>query len=160
MVAGLSYRTTSSHYRSKHLRRMRSEERDRRSSRGSMTVGEHVWPVLLRRPHDHHRDLRARLSAETPTHTSSGSDQDRHIMRPSLPIDHRYDTRNSCWLAARHAQARICTIDSQPVSPPNLSSTVHKTERPVRTPWPSGANSQSYRQRLVRNARQAPSHLI
>jgi hypothetical protein len=31
---------------------------------------------------------------------------------------------------------------------------------PARTPWPNGANSQSYRQRLVRNARQAPSHLI
>ena len=35
---------------------------------------------LLRRPHDHHRDLRARLRAKAPAHTGSGGDQDRHVM--------------------------------------------------------------------------------
>ena len=38
---------------------------------------------VLRRPHDHHRDLRARLRAEAPAHTGSGGDQDRHLMMPS-----------------------------------------------------------------------------
>src|SRR5512143_348056 len=37
---------------------------------------------VLRRPHDHHRDLRARLNTE---HPSTEPDQDRHIMMP-LPI--------------------------------------------------------------------------
>ena len=35
---------------------------------------------MLRRPHDHHRDLRARLSAKAPHHARSDSDQDRHLM--------------------------------------------------------------------------------
>ena len=47
---------------------------------------------LLRRPHDHHRDLRARLPAETPDHTGSGGDQDRHIMTSSPPIERHYCT--------------------------------------------------------------------
>ena len=56
---------------------------------------------VLRRPHDHHRDLRARLRAEAPAHTGSGGDQDRHLMMPSPPIDDRSDTRHSRWLVSR-----------------------------------------------------------
>ena len=35
---------------------------------------------LLRWPHDRHRDLRARLRAEAPASTTSGANQDRHLM--------------------------------------------------------------------------------
>ena len=41
---------------------------------------------MLRWPHDHHRDLRARLSAQA----RSGSDQDRHLMIPSPLIEPSY----------------------------------------------------------------------
>ena len=55
---------------------------------------------VLRRPHDHHRDLRARLRAEAPAHTTFGGDQGRHLMMPSPPINDSYDTCNSRWLSA------------------------------------------------------------
>ena len=42
-------------------------------------------------------------------------------MMPSPPIDHRYDTRHSRWLAAGRAQARIRPRDSQPVAPQIVS---------------------------------------
>jgi hypothetical protein len=48
---------------------------------------------LLRRPHDHHRDLRRRLPAETPPRVRYGSDQDRHLMMPSPPIHQPSDAR-------------------------------------------------------------------
>ena len=53
------------------------EASDRRTARAAASM------PLLRRPHDHHRDLRARLPAEAPPHACSGSDQDRHLMMPS-----------------------------------------------------------------------------
>ena len=56
---------------------------DRRTPRAAASM-----PVL-RRPHDHHRDLRARLRAEAPAHAGSGNNQDRHLMMPSPPIDDR-----------------------------------------------------------------------
>jgi hypothetical protein len=40
---------------------------------------------LLWRPHDHHRDLRKGLPAETPPRARCSSDQDRHLMMPSPP---------------------------------------------------------------------------
>ena len=52
-------------------------------------------------------------------------------MMPSPPIDVRYDTRDSRWLAAGHAQARIPPIDSQPVPPSNLFPTVRATRPPL-----------------------------
>ena len=45
---------------------------------------------LLRWPHDHHRDLRTRLSAKTPPHTRTANDQDRYLMTPSPPFDGPY----------------------------------------------------------------------
>ena len=42
---------------------------------------------LLRRPHDRHRDFRARLRAQAPASTTSGTNQDRHLMMKSPPID-------------------------------------------------------------------------
>ena len=46
---------------------------------------------MLRWPHDHHRDLRARLSAQA----QSGIDQDRLLMTPSPLIDDRTRTNPS-----------------------------------------------------------------
>ena len=52
---------------------------------------------LLRRPHDHHRDLREGLPAETPPRARCSSDQDRHLIMPSLPIHQPSDARHSGW---------------------------------------------------------------
>ena len=48
---------------------------------------------LLRRPHDHHRDLRTRLPAETPPGARYRSDQHRHLMMPSPPTHQPSDAR-------------------------------------------------------------------
>ena len=66
---------------------------------------------MLRWPHDHHRDLRARLSAKAPPHARSDSDQDRHLMIPSPPIPNRYSARYSCCLSASSAHARGGPLD-------------------------------------------------
>jgi hypothetical protein len=50
-------------------------------------------------------------------------------MMPPLPINNRYDTRDSRWRAAGQAQARMRPLDSQPVAPPSLSPTA----RPARS---------------------------
>ena len=53
-------------------------------------------------------------------------------MMPSLPIDDRYDTRHSRWLAAGSAQARIRPLDSQPVAPPIVARNVPPAHSPRR----------------------------
>ena len=73
---------------------------------------------VLRRPHDHHRDLRARLRAEAPPHTGSGGDQDRHLMMPSLPIDDRHPARQSCRLSTGSAHACRWPPDCPAIAPP------------------------------------------
>jgi hypothetical protein len=45
---------------------------------------------LLRRPHDHHREVRTRRNAAISTKPANASDQDRHVMMPSLAINDRY----------------------------------------------------------------------
>ena len=71
----------------------------RRTARAAASV------PLLRWPHDHHRDLRARLRAEAPPHARSGSDQDRHLMMPSPPI-HRPQRRPPFLLALGQQRPR------------------------------------------------------
>ena len=61
-------------------------------------------------------------------------------MMPSPPIDDRYDTRHSRWLAAGRAQARIRPLDLQPQS---RRKSCLRTVRPLvhpdpTTPVPSG----------------------
>jgi hypothetical protein len=68
--------------------------------------------------------FRARLRAEAPTHAGSGDDQDRHLTMSPLPIAGRYDTRNSRWLAADRAQARIRPLNSRPIAPTSLCRNV------------------------------------
>ena len=68
---------------------------------------------VLRRPHDRHRDFRARMRAQAPAFTTARSNQDRHLMMPS-PAIHHYcsNARHSCWLSAGIAQARIGALHS------------------------------------------------
>src|SRR6195256_5289017 len=63
------------------------EPRDARSCARTTPRAAASMPVL-RQPHDHHRDFRARLRAEVPAHAAGGN-QDRHLMMPrhrSTPI--------------------------------------------------------------------------
>ena len=57
---------------------------------------------MLRWPHDHHRDLRARLSAQA----QSGIDQDQLLMTPSPLIDDRTRTNPSRRRSTGNARAR------------------------------------------------------
>ena len=52
-------------------------------------------------------------------------------MMPSLPIEDPHNTRDSRWLAAGRAQARMRPLDSQPVAPPILSRTVPAARSPL-----------------------------
>ena len=45
-------------------------------------------------------------------------------MMSPLPIAGRYDTRDSRWLAAGRAQARIRPLNSQPIAPTSLCRTI------------------------------------
>src|SRR6202795_4306130 len=82
---------------------------------------------VLRRPHDYHRDLRARLRAEAPTHTGSGGDQDRYVMMPPPPIDDRPEARYSCWITASSAHHCTGLSDWPALAPPIWSCTVRST---------------------------------
>jgi hypothetical protein len=98
------------------LKRTRdAKSRDRRTARAA------AFMPVLRRPHDHHRDLRAWLSAEAPPHARSSTNQNRHLMMPSPPIHNCHDTRYSCWLATGHDQVRIGALD-WPVMVPQIPS--------------------------------------
>ena len=97
---------------------------------------------LLRRPDDHHRDLRARLPAKKPPHTGSASDQDRYLMTLSPLTDNRPDTHSCGHLVAGNAQARRGPLDRPAVAPqmlPELQSVpspprVHPTSALTRSP--------------------------
>lgn len=71
---------------------------------------------LLRRPHDHHRDVRTRLRADPLPHTGSGTDQDRHLMTASPPTNNHPDTRSACQLAAGKAQVRLGPLNRHSVA--------------------------------------------
>ena len=95
------------------------ETSDDRSGRRTPHAAASV--PLLRRTHDHHRDLRARLPAEAPSHARYGSDQDRHLMMPSPPIHHRTD--DSPFWPALGQQAPACADRSDwPVVAPPIRS--------------------------------------
>jgi len=100
---------------------------------------------VLRQPHDHHRDLRARLRAEVPPHTA-GSNQDRHVMMPS-PLIYTYGSaRHPCRLSAGTAQARITALHSIAVARPILSfypqiARSHRRMRPCSAARPIAATA-------------------
>src|SRR6266849_2699801 len=76
---------------------------------------------LLRRPHDHHRDLLARTTAKAPPHTGSTSNQDRHLMMPAPSIRHRIDHLHSGSLSPASAPACI-VAPHRPAAPPQIRS--------------------------------------
>jgi hypothetical protein len=93
---------------------------------------------LLRRPHDHHRDLRTRLPAETPSRVRYGSHQDRHLVMPSPPIRHPSDAR-PFWLALGRNSPADCSLTNRPaVTPPTLSGNA-RCARSARQSHPSSA---------------------
>jgi hypothetical protein len=71
----------------------RSRRRIRSTSRSANAVPMLRWPL------DHHRDLRARLSAQA----HSGNDQDRYLMTPS-PLTHDCPHTNR---SRRHSTANV-----------------------------------------------------
>ena len=97
----------------KSTRDAQSSERRTPRAAASMSV--------LRRTHDCHRDLRARLPAKTPAHAGSGGDQDRHLMMPSPWIHYCRNARHSCWLSAGSAKAHIGSPHSPTVARQILS---------------------------------------
>jgi hypothetical protein len=84
--------------------------RARRTARAATSV------PLLRWPHDHHRDLRARLRAEAPPHACADRDQDRHLMMPSPSVKDGSDARHSCRLSAGSAPACVGPPDRPAVA--------------------------------------------
>src|SRR5258708_6197988 len=64
-----------------------------------------------------HRDLRARLRAEAPTHACADRDQHRHLMMPSPSIEDRSDVRHSCWLSSGSAPTSLGPPDRPAIAP-------------------------------------------
>src|SRR6516225_2564964 len=85
---------------------------------------------LLRRTHDYHRDLRARLRAQAPSHTRAATDQDRYLMTPSHPINDRSGRLQSRWFASSNPAARDVALDSKPRAAPIWSPTVQPAAVP------------------------------
>ena len=59
----------------------------------------------LRRPHDHHRDLRAWLNASVSAESSDGSNQDRHLMTTPV-LRSRKVVRSLSWFSTGGDGAR------------------------------------------------------
>ena len=93
---------------------------------------------LLRRPHDHRRDLRRRLPAETSPCARYSGDQDRHLVMPSPPIRDPSDAR-PFWLALGRNSPADCSLTNRPaVTPPTLSGNA-RCARSARQSHPSSA---------------------
>ena len=90
---------------------------------------------LLRRPHDHHRDLRARLPAQTPPGVRCSSDRDQHLMMPLPPIEQPSDARHSGWLG-QHSRRLRRSINRPAMTPPTLSGNA-RCAPSARHPHPS-----------------------
>jgi len=69
---------------------------------------------VLRRPHDHHRDLRAWTRAAISTDRSDCRDQDRHLMTSAPKPPHWKAARPRSWISTGHDGARR-DIASPPV---------------------------------------------
>src|SRR6476661_2789485 len=91
---------------------------------------------VLRRPHDHHRDLRARLPAKASPHTCADH-PDRHLMRPSPPIDNCSAPCHSRRLSAASAHARVGLPESSALPPRTWSCSVRPTRLLLHAPGKS-----------------------
>src|SRR4029077_11761597 len=88
---------------------------------------------VLRRPHDHHRDLRARLPAKASPHTCADH-PDRHLMRPSPPIDNCSAPCHSRRLSAASAHARVGPPESSALPPRTWLCSVRPTRLLLHAP--------------------------
>ena len=61
---------------------------------------------MLRRPHDHHRDLRAQLPAALPTIDDNRRHQDRYVMTATTGLRPRRVDLASCWSSTGCHHAR------------------------------------------------------
>src|SRR6516162_7643366 len=75
---------------------------------------------MLRRPHDHHRDLPTRLLTALPSGGTSPHHQDRHFMRRLTLRPPRTVVRCSCWSSTGYASARPSDVPAPQL--PHLSS--------------------------------------
>ena len=117
----------------------RSEQPEHVRSRSARRTARAAASMsVLRWPHDHHRDLRARLRAEAPPRAYSSSNQDRHLMMPSPPIDNSYHPCHPCWLSAGSDRTRI-RPRNWPVSAPPIPSRNVPTARSPRRAHPGFA---------------------
>ncbi len=71
---------------------------------------------MLRRPHDHHRDLRARRLAAPPSDGTHGRDQDRHLVTTTPGPRRRKAARLLSWFSTGHHHART-DMPSMPLLP-------------------------------------------
>src|SRR5258707_6874382 len=60
---------------------------------------------MLRRPHDHHRDLHARRDAAASPDSSDEHDQDRYLMTTPTPRSHKL-VRSLSWFATSRDSSR------------------------------------------------------
>jgi hypothetical protein len=96
--------------------------RDLRDRRGRRTPCAAASMSLLRRPHDHHRDLRRRLPAEISPCAGYSGNQNRYLVMPSPPTHQPTDIRRFRWLSASTAPAYSRSMNRPAVAPPTLSS--------------------------------------
>ena len=88
----------------------------------------------LRRSHDHHRDLRARLRARKRQPKPARAEiRIESLMMPSSSNNQRTDTPYSCSLTADSVQARGGPLNSQPVVAEILSRTAQFDPPPHRS---------------------------
>ena len=91
-----------------------------------------------------------RRNSALPSEPAAASDQDRHLMIPSLPINDRYQTY-SCWLAARHSQARIYLRNSRtPARKSARSTCIPVSARPPDPNFRSNRPHHSSRPGMIR----------
>jgi hypothetical protein len=103
------------------------------------------------RPHDHHRDLRARLCAQAPTNTRGGGDQDRHLMMPSPPIRHQSDTRYSRRLSTGIASACLGPSNRPATTAPFRSTNLRSARSTLQQHPRLHAKPSPQRLRLIRS---------
>jgi hypothetical protein len=93
---------------------------------------------VLRRPHDHHRDLRGRLPTKTPSRPGNRGGQHRYLVMPSHAIHQPDNARHSGWLSA--ARAPLSPIDDSACSRTanSLGQCPLRSFHPSSTPRPGG----------------------
>jgi len=108
---------------------------------------------MLRRTHDHHRDIQPRLDATLSTDSSNHRNQDRHFMSQPKP-QARKAARLLRWLSAGRGSARsnsqISTQIAQQSSPSNaashlLVSPILLGQRPASIRLPSAASAAAHK---------------